>query len=131
MEKEFIVSIPGREASQVLDIIQGVMESTEEKDVPEKFKNALRGLTFGFQTKDHYKMNDAHLRGFLDVIGGFYCMADKAKERHYDGADEMYPVALSLIRLARKVEKEAVKQGFNATTETETPTPPTDGKYLH
>lgn len=129
MKKEYVISIPPKQAQEVSQIILGVMDGVGEKKVsqlPEKFQNAMLGLACRFYVKGRkrpaYKMNEDHIIGLLDVIGGFYCAASRAKDLKLEDAPYMYRIALKLMRLASKIEAQASKQGFVPLKE-EAPTP--------
>lgn len=130
MKKEYVISIPKKQAQEVCGIILGVMDGLNaEKEIPEKFQNAMLGLACRFYVKGRkrpaYKMNEDHLIGLLDVIGGFYCAASRAKDLKLEEAPYMYRIALKLMRLASKIEVQAGKQGFVPLSEPPAPKKPT------
>lgn len=126
MKKEYVISIPKKEANMISQICWIVCEKSDQQP-PEKFTNAMLGLACRFNVPGRkrpvYKMNTEYLMGVLDVIGGFYSAANLARQKGYEEAPSLYRSALRLMKTAATIEKQAERQGFKLPVEPVPPTP--------
>lgn len=124
--KTYLIQISRKDGDELFDLANTAIVELKRRGrpVPEKFSQASLGLCCRFQLgrRPVYKLTEKHLMGVLDTIGGYFVAAHIAVETHGEPRRIMTG-AKRLMKLAMRIEQQAIKQGFEPSPYRQTPSP--------